>query len=222
MTARIHVNNALGRIPPKIESQIIAGANEGILRLSDHIDVENVDVSIIPNDYVHEKTGVGGIAYGPESCVIFVDPNNRFLSENTGSNVPAVVVHELHHALRMRTFDYTGTNCWCGGSITALEGLATQAETFLGYGRPVNVAETTATQISSFLKQLKPIAYDRKADFNWIYRLNGLPWYIYRAVYPMGYHLVGAYLEKTRQNPIEAIGDPWEEIWETGMRELGI
>jgi len=222
MSVHIQMHNALGRIPKKLEKQILSGVKIGVESINQHIELNNIDITIVPHDYVHELTGVGGMTFGPESCSIYVNPNNLFLADHTHTNLPAIVVHELHHVLRMRTFDYTGSSVWCGGSVVVLEGLATQCETFLKYGKPVNVKDTELDNVIPLLKRLKPIADDKEANWYWIYELNNLPKYNYKAVYPMGYFLVGAYLETVSKNPIQALADSWEEIWNTGLRALNL
>ncbi|MEM9279238.1 MAG: DUF2268 domain-containing putative Zn-dependent protease [Pseudomonadota bacterium] len=223
MTVRIHMHNALGRISDKLESEILAGVHEGVQRMKECVEVDNVDISIVLEDFVDEVTGYGGMACGPEYCRISVDPLNPDLGKYAHDALPAVTVHELHHVLRMRSFKLKGlTKGWCGASVIALEGLATQAEKFLGFGVPNNVNGVSVEQTITFLQKLKPIAEDEEADYYWIYELNGMPKRTYRVMYPMGYHLVGAYLQKTGKSPIKALCDPWKEIWETGMKELGL
>jgi hypothetical protein len=94
-----------------------------------------------------------------------------------------------------------------------MEGLAIQCEYFLNFGPSLLVRDVTPEMVSPFIDRVTPIIDKPKADWAWIYELNGLPPPVYKAMYPMGYYIVADYVQKRRTNPIEAINVPWQEFW---------
>jgi uncharacterized protein YjaZ len=106
----------------------------------------------------------------------------------------------------------------CAGDILVFEGLAIQTEYFLGFGPSLNVSDVSPQAARSLIERIAPDIDDPKAEWCWIYELNGLAAPVYKAMYPMGYLLVASYLKEHGCNPIEAMAVPWQDFWESFQR----
>jgi hypothetical protein len=216
MSVQIVVFNALGLLASDIEREIRLGIEDGIAAFDRHAKVEHAGIAVHPHGYVSEFTGLGGMNYGPESFAVFADDTYEGLRIDTRRHAAAVAVHELHHAIRTRHCLprrlYSSSEL-CAGEILIMEGLAIQCEYFLNFGPSLLVRDVTPEMVSPFIDRVTPIIDKPKADWAWIYELNGLPPPVYKAMYPMGYYIVADYVQKRRTNPIEAINVPWQEFW---------
>jgi uncharacterized protein YjaZ len=221
MSVQVVVFNALGLLASDIEREIRLGVQDGIAAFDRHAKVENVGVAVHPHGYVSEYTGLGGMNYGPESFSVFVDDAYEGLRVDTRRRAAAVAVHELHHALRQRfrpRRELHHSDRLCAGDILVFEGLAIQTEYFLGFGTSLNVSDVSPPAARSLIERIAPDIDDPKAEWYWIYELNGLAAPVYKAMYPMGYLLVASYLKEHGCNPIEAMAVPWQDFWESFQR----
>ena len=213
MTVEIAFFNAFGLLSPALEAEVRAGIDDGVSALRRHADVEQIGIAVHLCELVARETGLGGFAFGPDSCAIYVDHGNDALSQDTRANAAAITIHELHHVLRMRRRPWPRFDELCAGEVLALEGLATQCEMFLGYPEPRTVWATSEMLTRDCLETVAPVVDKPGANWQWIYDLNGFPDRVYRAVYPMGHFVVGAYLARTGRTPMTALDVPWEDIW---------
>jgi hypothetical protein len=213
MAVEIAFFNASGRLSPALEADVRAGISDAISALRGHVDLGHIGIAVHLSELVGRETGLGGYAYGADSCAIYVDHGSEVLCQNTRANAAAIAIHELHHVLRMRQRPWPRFAEMCAGEVLALEGLATHCEMFLGYPEPRNVCATSEMLTLECLATIAPVVGDPGANWGWIYGLNGFPERVYRAVYPMGHCVVGAYLARTARTPITALGVPWEDIW---------
>jgi hypothetical protein len=217
MSAQIVIFNALGLLPADIEREIRHGVEEGIDTFGRHAKVENVGVAVHPHGCVSEFTGLGGMNYGPESFAVFADAAYEGLRMDTRRRAAAVTAHELHHALRTRHYLpkllYNSLDL-CAGEILAMEGLAIHCEYFLGFGPSLNISDVSPETARALIKRIAPIIDEPKANWYWIYELNDLPAPVYKAMYPMGFHIVAEYLRKHDVSPIDALYVPWQDFWE--------
>ena len=218
MSIQLVFFNALGLLEPALEREVRAGVETGIAAFERHHKVENLGVAIHPNGQVSEFTGLGGINYGPESFAIFADDSYEGLRKDTRRGAAAVTVHELHHAMRTRHYlprRLYGSSDLCAGEILVMEGLAIRTEYFLGFGPSLLVHEVDPLIVDGLIDRVAPIVSNPTSDWGWIYDLNGLPPHVYKAMYPMGYTIVGDFLRRSNLDPIAALGVPWQEFWET-------
>ena len=213
MAVEIAFFNASGRLPPSREAEVRAGINDAISALQSHTDLEGIGIAVHLSEIVGRETGLGGYAYGPDSCAIHVDYGCEALRQDTRANAAAITIHELHHVLRMRQRPWPRFDEVCAGEVLALEGLATRCEMFLGYPEPLTVCATSETLTLECLATIAPVIGDPGANWRWIYGLNGFPERVYKAVYPMGHCVAGAYLARTGHTPMTALSVPWQEIW---------
>lgn len=222
MTVEVAFFNASRRLPPELEREVRAGIDDAISALRCHADLGQIGIAVHLSELVARETGLGGYAYGPDSCAIYVDHGCQALSQDTRTNAATVTIHELHHVLRMRRRPWPRFDGMCAGEVLALEGLATQCEMFLGYPEPINVRATSEGLTRDCLATIAPVVGDPGANWQWIYALNGFPERVYKSVYPMGHCIVGAYLARTANTPMTALGVPWEEIWREASDHLGL
>ena len=213
MAVEIAFFNPSGRLSSALEAEIRAGISDALTALRSHTDLGDIGIAVHLSELVGRETGLGGYAYGPDSCAIYVDHGCQALCQNTRAHAGAITIHELHHVLRMRRRPWPRFAETCAGEILALEGLATHCEMFLGYPEPQTVYATSEVLTLECLATIAPVVGDPGANWGWIYGLNGFPERVYKAVYPMGHCVVAAYLAKTSRTPITALGVPWEDIW---------
>ena len=214
--AELQFCNASGLLAPRLEAEVRAGIWDAVTALASHADLSHVGIVVHLSEMVGREIGLGGHAYGPDSCAIHVDPGCAALAQDTRRNAAAIAIHELHHVLRARHYRWLRFADLCAGEILALEGLATRCELFLGYPEPLNVRDWSGVLTQEYLARVAPIVGDPAAEWQWIYQLGEFPASVYRAVYPMGHRVVGAYLARSGLSPIEALGVPWEDIWQAG------
>ena len=221
MSIQIAFSNGFGLLSLETEAEIRTGIDEGIGALEVHTPVAPIAISVHQHAYTSRFTGMGGMSYGPDSCAIWVDDANPVLGKDTRRNMASLTVHEVHHCLRQRHYWPRRWQEWTGGEVLALEGLATQCETWLGYDEPLNVTEHDSRRTEDLLYRLAPhIAATPPENgqpvWQWMYEPSGYPEQVYRALYPMGHLLVGRFLERSGHTPISALPVPWQEIWELG------
>ena len=217
MTIEIAFFNGSGRLELALEAEVRAGIDDAISILRPHADLGQIGIAVHLSEIVGRETGLGGFAYGPDSCAIHVDQGCDALRQDTRASAAAITVHELHHVLRMRQRPWPRFAEICAGEVLALEGLATRCEMFLGYPEPRTVSATSWPLTLECLATVAPVVDDPGANWQWIYNLSGFPERVYKAVYPMGHCVVGAYLARTGHTPITALGVPWEEIWREAL-----
>ena len=213
MSVEVALFNGSGLLPPSLEAEVRAGIGDAVAALSRHVALGNVGIAVHLSEIVARETGLGGYAYGPDSCAIHVDDRCDALRRDARINAAAVTVHELHHVLRMQHAACPRFSELCAGEVLVLEGLATHCEIFLGYPEPRSVHEAQDALTLECLERIAPIVDDPNATWHWIYGLNGFPERVYKAVYPMGPAVVGTYLAQTGRTPIEALHTPWQDVW---------
>ncbi len=214
MSVEVAVFNGSGSLSPALEAEVRAGIDDAITALRHHSDLDGIGIAVHLSEIVGRETGLGGYAYGPDSCAVHVDHRNEMLRQNTRANAAAIAIHELHHVLRMRHRPWPRFAEICAGEVLVLEGLATRCEMFLGYPEPQTVYATSEVLTLECLATIAPVIGNAGANWQWIYNLNGFPDRVYKAVYPMGHCVVGAYLSRTAHTPMTALGVPWEDIWQ--------
>lgn len=213
MTVEVAFFNGTELLSPALELDVRSGIDDAVLALQCHGDLGNIGIAVHLSELVGRETGLGGYAYGPDSCAIYVDHGCEALHRDTRANAAAITIHELHHVLRMRQRSWPRSAGMCAGEVLVLEGLATHCEMFLGCPKPRNVCTTSDMLTLECLATIAPVVGDPHANWRWIYGLNGFPEQIYKAIYPMGHYVVGAYLARTAHTPMTALAVPWEEIW---------
>lgn len=219
MTVEIALFNSARLLPAALEADIRAGIDDGIAALRRHIEVDHLGIAVFATEGVDPETGMGGRAFGPDSCEIRVDETCSSLGIRTRLNAASVTVHEVHHVLRMRHGFPRRSADLCAGEVIALEGLATQCQSFLGYPEQSIVRGITRAQVAPLLARIAPIVADPRSDWRWIYEPNGLPASVYKAMYAMGHHVVGRCLARAGLTPLDAMGLSWREIWEQGRAD---
>ena len=190
-----------------------AGISDAVAALSRYVALGRIGIAVHLSEIVARETGLGGYAYGADSCAIYVDPRCEALRSGARTNAAAIAVHELHHVLRMQHTAWPRFDEVCAGEVLVLEELATHCEVFLGYPEPQTVQEVQTPLTRECLETIAPIVGDPNAGWRWIYGLNGFPERVYKAIYPMGHAVVGAYLAQTGRTPIEALHTPWRDVW---------
>ena len=186
MAVEIAFFNASGLLSRALEADVRDGISDAIAALRRHADLGDIGIAVHLSELVGQETGLGGYAYGPGSCAIYVDQGCEALRQNTRANAAAITIHELHHVLRMRQRPWSRFAEMCAGEVLALEGLATHCEMFLGFPEPSNVCATSEMLTLECLATIAPVVREPGANWRWIYGLNGFPQRVYKAVYPDG------------------------------------
>ena len=217
MSVEVAFFNGSGMLPLPLEAEVRAGIGDAVAALSRYVALGQIGIAVHLSEIVARETGLGGYAYGPDSCAIYVDCHSEALRCGARVNAAAITVHELHHVLRMQHATWPRFDAICAGEVLVLEGLATHCEMFLGYPEPQTVREARGELTLECLETIAPIVGKPDAGWRWIYGLNGFPERVYKAVYPMGHAIVGTYLGRTGRTPIEALHTPWQEVWRCAM-----
>jgi hypothetical protein len=217
MSVEVAFFNGSGLLSPRLEAEVRAGIADAVAALRRHVALGRIGIAVHLSEIVARETGLGGYAYGPDSCAIYVDYRCEALRRDARANAAAITVHELHHVLRMQNPAWPRFAEVCAGEVLVLEGLATHCEVFLGYPEPQTVREARSALTLECLETIAPIIGNPDAGWRWIYGLNGFPERVYKAVYPMGHAVVGTYLARTGRTPIEALHTPWQDVWRCAM-----
>ncbi len=213
MTVEIAFFNGSGRLPADLEAEIRVGINDGVAALAGHLDPGRIGIAVHVTEIWPSEDGFGGIApLSLDSCMLTVDPYNEMLRRIARPRAAAVTIHELHHVLRMRQPFWPRAADVCAGEVLVLEGLATHCEMFLGQPEPWLVREAQNPLTHQYLREISPNVANPRSDWGWIYRRKDLP--AGTAMYPMGHAVVGAYLSAAGVTPIDAIGVPWQDVWD--------
>lgn len=194
-----------------MESNIRAVVEETLARAKNIFGVHDVSFEIIedPSQAIPE-TGVGGYAPDSYTITIYYDSSNENFKINWQGEIKSSVMHEFHHAVRNRTYNWKEDSL-LGAIVT--EGLADHFDIEMNGGKP----KPWSVALSD--EDFERIAKLASAEFH-SYKYNHTDWFFGSesrnipkwAGYSLGFKLVGDYLKKTHKKASELVAEPAESF----------
>jgi hypothetical protein len=180
--------------------------------------IDRMDIVLFPtSNHVDPDNFIGGMCHNTHAVECSFNPDHPKFESEYRTNLPALLIHEVHHALRYR---YAGP--WTVGENLVLEGLAMAAEKQFGYGLP-NYGEPLPKKAlkkyceMGFRDRHNPInpAADPKT-YSWIWQQHGDK---YTAnMYHAGYRIISNALDDLALTPFAAIALPYEAFFSDQCR----
>ncbi|MEM7641248.1 MAG: DUF2268 domain-containing putative Zn-dependent protease [Pseudomonadota bacterium] len=141
MAIHLHVMDRGRRLDPKARETLLDPIRTAVQEIMAHAPDLDADLSVVPTDILDRRFRCcRGIAYGPGSALIEVNPDHSQYVEDWPRGGTALALHELHHCLR---WPYIGREGWTLGEVAVLEGLAILAEEAVG--QPITSARDPRT-----------------------------------------------------------------------------
>ena len=210
----VHLLDAAGHLE-EFRSEILEETDQTIARVCNLIPVKQVDVLIIENpSWTIPEIGLGGLSPNAHFVQVSLDPNHPDFRQNLKRELPPLLAHELHHALRWHNPGPGET------LLTALvmEGLAQAFEIPFRNGQPPTYAILKNPSQMNELIELARLEFDKPYDHDvWFFgkEASRIPTW---AGYALGFEIVQRYLEKanttagnayavTAKTVLETLGD---------------
>lgn len=95
----IHILDKGGSLN-RIRPVLVASLDSAISRVSELLDVRDVDIVVHPGRRVIPELGMTGFSYGPHHLTIAVSPELNVPTETLTQRVLGLLGHELHHCVR--------------------------------------------------------------------------------------------------------------------------
>jgi uncharacterized protein YjaZ len=183
----VHLLDASNRFA-KTRDQILELTQNTIARVQEMMSVDQVNVILCYNPLGTMPNSVGGFAPSNDTALIYLDSNSADFESNLEHQLPSVIAHELHHAIRWNNPGY--------GTFVS-EGLAQAFELpFLDGRMPV----FSQLEESERLNELMDLArlefhHDLSIYHEWFggYNARNIP---RLSGYAIGFEIVRQYLEK--------------------------
>ncbi|MBI2011249.1 hypothetical protein HYS91_00625 [Candidatus Daviesbacteria bacterium] len=192
MNGGIYILKASGRLIPfskKIE-EIIKKVKSEVVQL---LPLPDLDVIVEDNPLgAIEHLGIGGYAQNTYLINLYLDPKFPNINNSIAKNLPRILAHELHHAIRWQNPGYGKT------LLEALvsEGLADHFEMEYLDGEPekwdLALTEKQLQKFSELAKKEFTKEYDHNEWFFGMGDRNIPKW----TGYTLGFNIVKKYLEK--------------------------
>jgi uncharacterized protein YjaZ len=206
----VHLLDAAGHLE-EFRQEILERTNQTITRVRELIPVERVDVTIFNDPALTiPSIGLGAFTLSPHLIQITLDPNHTDFKKNLARELPPLLAHELHHALRWHN-PGTGETL-----LTALvmEGLAQTFEIPFRDGQtpPWAILENP-NQIDK-LMDLARLEFDKTYDHDVWFFGKDAPHIPTWTGYALGYEIVKQYLEKANTTAGAAYSVTAKEVLE--------
>jgi uncharacterized protein YjaZ len=190
---------------------ILERTNQTIARVCEMIPVKQVDVLIIKNpSWTIPSIGLGGLSPNAHLVQVSLDPSHPDFRQNLEHELPPLLAHELHHALRWHNPGPGET------LLTALvmEGLAQAFEIPFRDGQPPEYAILKEPSRMNELMDLARLEFDKPYDHDVWFFGKDAPRIPTWTGYALGYEIVKQYLEKAKTTAGKAYAVTAKEVLE--------
>lgn len=189
MPSAVHLMNAGQQVPPEIVPELKELLHSTLSRHSQRLGLSAVDVAVRVLPWGMPETGVHGYAPTAHYVELTLSPQNPNFAAHWREEVPATLVHELHHCKRWQGVGYGSTFL----EVLVSEGLAQHHEKEERGGQPAMYSRPKQA-LAPLWERAKPLL-DR-TDYGhdaWFYgsQSENLPRW---AGYALGYDLVERYM----------------------------
>jgi uncharacterized protein YjaZ len=188
----VHLLDAAGHLR-EYREEILERTHHTIAQVRALMPVEQVDVLILENpSWTIPSIGLGGLSANAHFVQVSLDPSHADFKQNLERELPPLLAHELHHAMR-----------WHGPGpgetlLTALvmEGLAQAFELPFRNGQPPEWAILKDPSRMDELMNLARLEFDKAYDHDVWFFGKDAPRIPTWTGYALGFEIVKNYLEK--------------------------
>ena len=172
------------------------------------LPILDITISPCPSEY-KTKAGIVGCVHTPYHIDIMIDTERQDIIEIITNELPSVIAHELHHALRA----VSGTAEETLLQVIVSEGLACHFETnFNGNKLPSFLDDISKYSWQDLYVKMKPQLNETNFDYPKYFGGNGNSIFPNRAGYWVGYNLVCEYINKYGGCSVALVDVPAEQI----------
>ena len=199
----------------KASSRVLECVHETLSKLEALHPITELDLVLFPSfNLTHPRWFRTGMCHSANAVEISFNPNHDLFDSRLEVELPPLILHEVHHALRYRHFDQ-----WTIGENLILEGLARCAEGVLGdvpmdYNPqlPQDKLKELCTKAANEMDITDP------EKFYWI-------WESYSNdhvsnMYHVGYWFAQTALENLNKNAFTVISHSYQSLMSTGREAM--
>jgi Predicted Zn-dependent protease (DUF2268) len=215
MPVDLHIMDKAKLFSDAEQSMVLNVLKDTLAKVENCCPLGDLDVVIFPTEnYTHPEAYHGGFAFSANCLEISVNPKHCLFATRFEIEFPALILHELHHCLRVRH-----VKVWNVGELVVLEGLAMSAESAFG-DRPLS---TDSSMSNEALLKLCRKACETQDDegyeeSKWVYGRDSDEETPY--IYLMGSKLVSSALGVLDKNAFEAVGESSRKLLGLGSEAL--